>query len=61
MLSYEKYEQENGVYIMNIFWKFVIWDFALNYRDALWITDVDTIDITAMGNSDLFIFEVPMH
>jgi len=25
MLSYEKYEQENGVYIMNIFWKFVIW------------------------------------
>lgn len=59
-LTYSKKREENGIYIMNIFWEIIIENTTLKYRDALWIIEKNTIEITALIDSDFFVFEVPM-
>ena len=61
IIEYKKYNNNNWIYILNIHWSITIEDNSLNYRDALWIIDVENIKIKWISDSSQFlIIEVPM-
>lgn len=60
IVEYKKYREENWVYIFLISWNIQIWEYKLEKRDALWIINIDKIDLTSIHDSDVLILEVPM-
>jgi quercetin 2,3-dioxygenase len=59
-LDYTKYDSKNGIYIYIISGNIKIWDYDLSHRDALWISNVESITIESQSRSDVLILEVPM-
>jgi len=58
--KYKKYNEDNGLYIMSIYWDCMIaWE-SLWQRDAIWITQEDSILFESLYWSDILIIEVPM-
>lgn len=50
----------HGAYIMVIEGSVMINDQKLNKRDALGVSETENVEITALKNSDVILFEVPM-
>jgi redox-sensitive bicupin YhaK (pirin superfamily) len=59
-ISYQPKLAGNGIFVMTIEGRVEALDEILERRDALGITDVDNIELTAKLNSQLLIIEVPM-
>lgn len=59
-LSLKLHTKNHGAYIFVIDGKIKAGEQTLNRRDALGISDTDTIELKADAKSDLLIFEVPM-
>jgi quercetin 2,3-dioxygenase len=59
-LSYTTHAPENGLYVFMIDGNANAQGQQLKKRDAMGITDVKSLDITATEQSDILLFEVPM-
>lgn len=51
---------KNGLFVMCIQGTMRIWDYTLNSRDVVEITDVHEIEITPNNESQILVIEVPM-
>lgn len=60
-ISYELKDKQNGVYAFLIDGKVTINGEKLNRRDALGISETDTLDIKADSEAELLLMEVPMY
>jgi redox-sensitive bicupin YhaK (pirin superfamily) len=60
-LNYEKKEEKNGIYIMNIEGSFTLNGETLENRDAIGISEFDKIPIIANEKSKVLLLEVPMY
>lgn len=60
-ISYNNAFNNNGMYLVVISGSVSVNDTTLNKRDAMSITDTDTLQITATENAELLLIEVPMY
>lgn len=60
-ISYNNAFKGNGMYLVVISGAVSINETLLNQRDAMSITDTDSLQITATENAELLLIEVPMH
>lgn len=60
-ISYNNAFNNNGMYLVVIYGSVSVNDTTLNKRDAMSITDTDTLQITATDNAELLLIEVPMY
>lgn len=58
---YQIKRQGNGVYVFVIKGKAKINDIELNERDGLGVVDTDSIDVTAIGDAEILLMDVPMN
>ena len=58
--TYALHKKESGVYAFVIKGDVTINDIALNERDGLGITDIETLNILANSNAELLLIEVPL-
>ncbi|MCB9044595.1 MAG: pirin family protein [Chitinophagales bacterium] len=59
-LDYRLHNAANGVYVFVIDGSARAGEQLLNKKDALGVTDSDTVQLTANATSDVLVFEVPM-
>ncbi|HRN80581.1 MAG TPA: pirin family protein [Ferruginibacter sp.] len=60
-ISYNNAFKGNGMYLVVISGAVSINETLLNQRDAMSISDTDSLQITATENAELLLIEVPMH
>jgi redox-sensitive bicupin YhaK (pirin superfamily) len=60
-ISYNNAFNNNGMFLVVISGSVSVNDTTLNKRDAMSITDTDTLQITATENAELLLIEVPMN
>lgn len=61
-LEYELKKQGNGLFAMVVEGEFLVGDETLHYRDAIGLSDIDKIQITAnTDNACILLIEVPMN
>jgi redox-sensitive bicupin YhaK (pirin superfamily) len=60
-ISYNNAFNNNGMFLVVISGSVSVNDTTLNKRDAMSITDTDTLQITATENAELLLIEVPMY
>lgn len=59
-IDYQSKKKGNGVFIMNIEGQFTTVNAVINHRDAIGITDIDSIPIQVDQDSKILIIEVPL-
>ncbi len=58
--EYQLLNKKNGVYIMNIFGKYVIDEYILESRDAIAISEAEKFTVNSKIDSSILFIEVPM-
>ena len=58
--TYNLHKSGSGVYLLVVNGQVKIGEQELNARDAIGITETDTIEFTATSNASLLVIEVPM-
>jgi redox-sensitive bicupin YhaK (pirin superfamily) len=58
--NYHLHRKESGLYAFVLKGDVSINGIALNERDGLGITEIETLNITADSNAELLLMEVPM-
>jgi redox-sensitive bicupin YhaK (pirin superfamily) len=58
--TYETFDKQNGVYIMNISGNFIVEEEELSQRDAIGVSDTSKFTVTAKSDAEILFIEIPI-